>query len=170
MWPHLWPVVSELQRHLDEGVRTQLVLFGKLFAEFLEVEHVYIKIVDQSIGNLKQLIVIDCKLHHFELYNFNPMIFLEEMTKTNIPDILCISISYTSQLLCACVCMIDIYTHTLYKFLQFLSAFSLIYIFCFNIFEAVYAIFGAWRVSQSDEHVPSNCKTFYNLLLKKQFW
>lgn len=55
VWCRHWPVVGELQRHLDEGVRTQLVLFGELLAEPLEVEHVYIKIIDQSIENVKHL-------------------------------------------------------------------------------------------------------------------
>ncbi|TWW53123.1 hypothetical protein D4764_0180910 [Takifugu flavidus] len=44
-------VMSELQSHWDEGVRTQLVLFGKLHAKPLEVEHVYIKIIDQYVEN-----------------------------------------------------------------------------------------------------------------------
>lgn len=48
------PVVGELQSHLDEGVRAQLVVFGKLLAKPLEVEDVYIKIIDQSIGNSTQ--------------------------------------------------------------------------------------------------------------------
>lgn len=47
------PVVRQLQRHLDEGVRTHLVLFGKLLAEPLEVEHVHVEIVDQSVASLK---------------------------------------------------------------------------------------------------------------------
>lgn len=47
----LWdrPVVGELQRHLEEGVRTQVVLLGKLRAEPLEVEHVDVEVVDQSV-------------------------------------------------------------------------------------------------------------------------
>lgn len=50
---HHGPVVGELQGDLDEGVRTQLVLLGKLLAEPLEVEHVHVEVIDQSAGNIK---------------------------------------------------------------------------------------------------------------------
>lgn len=45
-WRQPSPVVGELQSHLDEGVRTQLVLLGKLLSKPLKVEHVDIKIID----------------------------------------------------------------------------------------------------------------------------
>lgn len=54
-WRRPSPVVGELQSHLDEGVRTQLVLFGKLLPKPLEVEDVDVKIIDQSVGNSTQL-------------------------------------------------------------------------------------------------------------------
>lgn len=50
-WRQPSPVVGQLQSHLDEGVRTQLVLLGKLLAKPLKVEHVHVEIIDQSIGN-----------------------------------------------------------------------------------------------------------------------
>lgn len=53
-WRQPSPVVGELHSHLDEGVRTQPVLLGKLLAKPLEVEHVHVKIIDQTIGNSTQ--------------------------------------------------------------------------------------------------------------------
>lgn len=54
-----WPVVGELQGHLDEGVWTQLVLLGEVFAEPLEVEDIDVEVVDQSAGSLNSLLELN---------------------------------------------------------------------------------------------------------------
>lgn len=46
------PVVGQLNRHLDEGVWTQLKLFDKLFSKALEVKTFDVQIVDETEGRI----------------------------------------------------------------------------------------------------------------------
>ncbi len=46
------PVVRQLNRHLDEGVWTQLKLFDKLFSKALEVKTFDVQIVDETKGRI----------------------------------------------------------------------------------------------------------------------
>lgn len=46
------PVVGQLNRQLDEGVWTQLELFGKLFSKALEVKTFDVQIVDETKGRI----------------------------------------------------------------------------------------------------------------------